>query len=228
MFNIVTYTFIAMLTFSASPTENVPAKMSPPNSIPTTTTQSLTSPPAAYPIVLAGRPIQSNENKPKIPPPVPPRGTPKAKKTGINAKGAQHDDYESFMNSHDAEDYIALEYDTLLMADKYNCAYCDCNFNNLKPSCSITYISSSNHYYVPERINSNISLYNDNRDHFDTNGMHLDKRFASDDFSIDTNDYENYFRIRSDDSIYLPDENKTYLDKSMLSLTSDDFYHFYV
>lgn len=29
--------------------------------------------------------------KPKIPPPVPPRGTPKSKKTGINGKGAQHE-----------------------------------------------------------------------------------------------------------------------------------------
>lgn len=51
-----------------------------PSSIP------LTSPPAAYPSVLVGRHSAAGaEYKPKIPPPVPPRGTPKTKRGGSTA-----------------------------------------------------------------------------------------------------------------------------------------------
>lgn len=72
-----------------SPTDPVPAKisppthpiMSPPSSAP------LTSPPAAYPAVLVGR--SNSELKAKVPPPVPPRGTPKVKRVDSNGKGAQ-------------------------------------------------------------------------------------------------------------------------------------------
>ncbi|XP_060536090.1 phosphatidylinositol 4-phosphate 5-kinase type-1 alpha-like isoform X3 [Cylas formicarius] len=47
----------------------------------------VTSPPAAYPAILVGR-SASAETKPKIPPPVPPRGTPKTKRSDPNGKGA--------------------------------------------------------------------------------------------------------------------------------------------
>lgn len=209
------------MTFSASPTENVPAKVSPPASVPTTTTQPLTSPPAAYPIVLAGRPA-SNEIKPKIPPPVPPRGTPKAKKTGINSKGAKHDDNESFLNTHD-DDFIKLELD-MFMADKYNCAYCDCNFDSLKSSYSFAYIANDSQYYLPERTKS--SYFNFNIDHVVY--QNLKKKYFSDDNSIDTQDYEKYFRLISTDSIYLPCENDAFMDKSMTSIKSDDFYELHL
>lgn len=89
------------MAFSASPTENAPVKLSPPTSVPTSINTPLTSPPAAYPAVLVGRPPISCENKPKIPPPVPPRGTPKVKKGGISAKGAQHDHQQLFGQPHD-------------------------------------------------------------------------------------------------------------------------------
>lgn len=79
---------------AVSPVETIPAKTSPPNSFPFPTVTSsasthspVTSPPASsYPAVLLGR--SSSESKPKVPPPVPPRGTPKFKKSNINGKGA--------------------------------------------------------------------------------------------------------------------------------------------
>ncbi|KAI4456574.1 phosphatidylinositol-4-phosphate 5-kinase [Holotrichia oblita] len=81
---------------SPSPTEIVPAKISPSTAVaavPASTSTPLSSPPTSYPAVLVGRHTSSSasEMKPKIPPPVPPRGTPKIKKTGINGKGAQHE-----------------------------------------------------------------------------------------------------------------------------------------
>ncbi|KAK9872548.1 hypothetical protein WA026_018012 [Henosepilachna vigintioctopunctata] len=76
----------------ASPTDSsAPAKVSPPSHYPPIVTTStphtpLTSPPAtSYPAILVGRPTV--ENKPKVPPPVPPRGTPKTKRGGIAGKG---------------------------------------------------------------------------------------------------------------------------------------------
>lgn len=72
---------------AVSPTETIPAKISPP-SYPSTGTP-LTSPPASsYPAVLVGR--SSSDSKPKVPPPVPPRGTPKVKKGNVNGKGAKN------------------------------------------------------------------------------------------------------------------------------------------
>lgn len=71
--------------------------MSPPAyttlaTVPSTSTPAITSPPAtAYPAVLVGRPTSSlSEIKPKVPPPVPPRGTPKTGRSIIqtNGKGA--------------------------------------------------------------------------------------------------------------------------------------------
>jgi hypothetical protein len=77
---------------AVSPTDTIPAKISPPSyQYPSVTASGtpLTSPPASsYPAVLVGR--SSNESKPKVPPPVPPRGTPKAKKGSVNGKGAKH------------------------------------------------------------------------------------------------------------------------------------------
>lgn len=74
-----------------SPTDPVPAKVSPPShQYPVTSPPSstpLTSPPAAYPAVLVGR--SNSELKAKVPPPVPPRGTPKVKRVDSNGKGAQ-------------------------------------------------------------------------------------------------------------------------------------------
>ncbi|XP_015836679.1 phosphatidylinositol 4-phosphate 5-kinase type-1 alpha isoform X2 [Tribolium castaneum] len=71
---------------TVSPTETIPAKISPP-AYPSSVGTPLTSPPASsYPAVLVGR--SSTESKPKVPPPVPPRGTPKVKKGGnVNGKG---------------------------------------------------------------------------------------------------------------------------------------------
>ncbi|XP_045461134.1 phosphatidylinositol 4-phosphate 5-kinase type-1 alpha isoform X6 [Harmonia axyridis] len=75
----------------ASPMDSsVPSKTSPPSHYPPITISTphtpLTSPPASsYPAILVGRPTA--ENKPKVPPPVPPRGTPKTKRGGISAKG---------------------------------------------------------------------------------------------------------------------------------------------
>ncbi|XP_023309841.1 phosphatidylinositol 4-phosphate 5-kinase type-1 alpha isoform X10 [Anoplophora glabripennis] len=71
---------------TASPTDPVPAKVSPPTH-PVTSPPSapLTSPPAAYPAVLVGR--SNSELKAKVPPPVPPRGTPKVKRVDSNGKG---------------------------------------------------------------------------------------------------------------------------------------------
>ncbi|XP_017776740.1 PREDICTED: phosphatidylinositol 4-phosphate 5-kinase type-1 alpha isoform X4 [Nicrophorus vespilloides] len=73
---------------NTSPTETLPLKLSPPpNQTPTVVpSATITSPPAAYPAVLVGR--HTAESKPKIPPPVPPRGTPKIKRGGINGKGS--------------------------------------------------------------------------------------------------------------------------------------------
>ncbi|XP_063908480.1 phosphatidylinositol 4-phosphate 5-kinase type-1 alpha isoform X5 [Zophobas morio] len=68
---------------TVSPTETIPAKISPPSYPPSSTP--LTSPPSSYPAVLVGR--SSSESKPKVPPPVPPRGTPKVKKGNVNGKG---------------------------------------------------------------------------------------------------------------------------------------------
>ncbi|KAL3287642.1 hypothetical protein HHI36_002111 [Cryptolaemus montrouzieri] len=75
----------------ASPTDSsAPAKVSSPCQYPPVTSTTphtpLTSPPASsYPAILVGRPTV--ENKPKVPPPVPPRGTPKTKRGGIAGKG---------------------------------------------------------------------------------------------------------------------------------------------
>lgn len=73
-----------------------PKPMSPPAyttlaSVPSTSTPVVTSPPpTSYPAVLVGRPTSSlSETKPKIPPPVPPRGTPKAQRP-TNGKGATY------------------------------------------------------------------------------------------------------------------------------------------
>lgn len=75
----------------ASPTDPIPAKVSPPTyQHPITSpppSAPLTSPPAAYPAVLVGR--FNSELKAKVPPPVPPRGTPKVKRVDSNGKGAQ-------------------------------------------------------------------------------------------------------------------------------------------
>lgn len=73
---------------TVSPTETVSPsqKISSPPSY-SAVTAPLTSPPASsYPAVLVGR--SANESKPKVPPPVPPRGTPKTKRGGTNGKGA--------------------------------------------------------------------------------------------------------------------------------------------
>lgn len=74
--------------FLVSPTDTIPLKVSPP-SYPNVTTPHtpLTSPPGTvYPAVLVGR--TNSETKPKVPPPVPPRGTPKLKK---GSQGFYHD-----------------------------------------------------------------------------------------------------------------------------------------
>lgn len=94
------YFFHAALDFfllhAASPEDHIsPKPISPPAYTtlatgPSTSTPVITSPPAAYPAVLVGRPTSSlSEIKPKIPPPVPPRGTPKAgRPSQTNGKGA--------------------------------------------------------------------------------------------------------------------------------------------
>lgn len=72
-----------------SPTDTIPTKISPPAYPVSSGTPILTSPPiSSYPAVLVGR--SSIESKPKVPPPVPPRGTPKLKKGNVNGKGAMH------------------------------------------------------------------------------------------------------------------------------------------
>ncbi|RZC32239.1 PIP5K domain containing protein [Asbolus verrucosus] len=80
------------LDSNMSPTETIPAKISSPSYPAVATSHTgtpVTSPPAsAYPAVLVGR--SNNESKPKVPPPVPPRGTPKVKKGSVNGKGAKH------------------------------------------------------------------------------------------------------------------------------------------
>lgn len=80
--------FFHAALFLVSPTDTVPLKVSPP-SYPSVTTPHtpLTSPPGTvYPAVLVGR--TNSETKPKVPPPVPPRGTPKLRK---GAQGFCHD-----------------------------------------------------------------------------------------------------------------------------------------
>lgn len=76
--------------FIVSPIDSLPPKVSPPSYSTVITSQvttPLTSPPASsYPAVLVGR--SNNESKPKVPPPVPPRGTPKSKRGGASGKGA--------------------------------------------------------------------------------------------------------------------------------------------
>ncbi|XP_050505004.1 phosphatidylinositol 4-phosphate 5-kinase type-1 alpha isoform X4 [Diabrotica virgifera virgifera] len=52
----------------------------PSSGTPMSPASSITSPPSAYPAVLVGR--SSSESKGKVPPPVPPRGTPKVKRGG--------------------------------------------------------------------------------------------------------------------------------------------------
>ncbi|XP_044747441.1 phosphatidylinositol 4-phosphate 5-kinase type-1 beta isoform X10 [Coccinella septempunctata] len=72
---------------TASPLDSsAPTRTSPPGHYPPVTASTphtpLTSPPvSSYPAILVGRPTA--ENKPKVPPPVPPRGTPKTKRGGI-------------------------------------------------------------------------------------------------------------------------------------------------
>lgn len=84
---------------SVSPIESIPPKISPPaySTVNTSYVSSpLTSPPASsYPAVL-GR--LNGENKPKVPPPVPPRGTPKFKRGGASGKGVNRN---VFGNLHD-------------------------------------------------------------------------------------------------------------------------------
>lgn len=215
---LYSFIIIAMLTFSASPTENVPAKISPPTSVPASTIPPLTSPPAAYPIVLAGRPLLSNENKPKVPPPVPPRGTPKGKKSGINTKGAKHDENNSFKISHD--DFISLELD-MLTADKYNYAYCDCKFDSLKSSYSFSYIANESRYFTPKP--SRTPSLCSGKFFYEMNTCTVQKQFVSDSFSIDTHDYEKHFEIISNDSLYWSDENCIFHYNSTSSLKSDYF-----
>lgn len=73
---------------AVSPTESIPPKVTSPSyNVPTSlVTSPLTSPPASsYPAVLVGR--SNSESKPKVPPPVPPRGTPKVKRGGASGKG---------------------------------------------------------------------------------------------------------------------------------------------
>lgn len=118
------------LAFSVSPTENVPVKLSPPSTVPTSIHIPLTSPPAAYPAVLVGRPSISCENKPKIPPPVPPRGTPKVKKGGISAKGAQHDHQQLFGKSHDFLSHMSLLALNLLPERNFASFFYQSAFNN--------------------------------------------------------------------------------------------------
>ncbi|XP_072389138.1 phosphatidylinositol 4-phosphate 5-kinase type-1 sktl isoform X4 [Diabrotica undecimpunctata] len=69
---------------TASQSEVNSTKTAPPaypsSCTPISPASSLTSPPSAYPAVLVGR--SSSESKGKVPPPVPPRGTPKVKRGG--------------------------------------------------------------------------------------------------------------------------------------------------
>lgn len=81
------------MDITASPEDHIsPKTISPPAyttlaTVPSTSTPVITSPPASYPAVLVGRPSSSlSEPKPKVPPPVPPRGTPKPQRN--NGKGA--------------------------------------------------------------------------------------------------------------------------------------------
>lgn len=93
----------------------------------------LTSPPAnAYPAILVGRHSAVNENKPKIPPPVPPRGTPKAKKTGVvnGGKGAMlmHEKVEKehgFVSNIQFFDSLTTTGKALLHAPTLNSMSCD-------------------------------------------------------------------------------------------------------
>lgn len=84
---------------TASPEDHIsPKTTSPPAyttlaTVPSTSTPVITMPPpTSYPAVLGGRPTSSlSDIKPKIPPPVPPRGTPKAARPNqTNGKGAEH------------------------------------------------------------------------------------------------------------------------------------------
>ncbi|KAK4885946.1 hypothetical protein RN001_002217 [Aquatica leii] len=75
-----------------TPTEMLPAKVTSPSTVPSTIMQTpipLSSPPStSYPSILVGRNTTNNsDHKPKVPPPVPPRGTPKTKKGETNNKG---------------------------------------------------------------------------------------------------------------------------------------------
>lgn len=94
-------------TFVVSPTEGLPSTKSappayqPPTSTPTTASMSpaytssstpVTSPPAIFPAVLVG-------SKQKVPPPVPPRGTPKSKRA--DGKGVPDCSASSFQVDSD-------------------------------------------------------------------------------------------------------------------------------
>lgn len=84
----------------------MPIKVSSPTATPTTVTTTpapLSSPPcSSYPSVLVGRHPSNNSefNKPKVPPPVPPRGTPKVKKSENYGKGDFQFEYSHGVSMH--------------------------------------------------------------------------------------------------------------------------------
>lgn len=162
------------LDAAVTPTEGVvsaPAKISPPsystvagpayqhhNNL----TSPLTSPPfsSSYPAVLVGR--ANSESKPKIPPPVPPRGTPKVKRGGATTTttsvgkgdGSLHDVLRFPLLLHDAMDTIKNLVRGRVFADK-----CDGCFDSDGEGVRLKYFGrfvegrrsaiSENAYYSP-------------------------------------------------------------------------------
>lgn len=110
---------------TASPEDHMSPKTSSPPayttlaSVPSTSTPIITSPPTSYPAVLVGRPTSSlSDIKPKVPPPVPPRGTPKPIRPGqTNGKGAKHLLYTNGNLVHDLL-CLSLNSDDFYCSDK--------------------------------------------------------------------------------------------------------------
>lgn len=121
--------------------------MCSPSAVPstiTTTPAPLSSPPASsYPSVLVGRHSNStSEHKPKVPPPVPPRGTPKVKKGGINGKGDLEHEFDC---SHGVQVH-APNY-----PNKFVHEYCNYRSKDLLPisiSGSKNYVSKTLHNFT--------------------------------------------------------------------------------
>lgn len=145
---------------------------------PSSTTNTVTSPPASsYPAVLVGRPTGPSETKPKIPPPVPPRGTPKeGRPSQTNGKGAMMPTNGSLL--HDLL-CLSLKSDNSLYSSTEDC-FCQsesCRYN-------IDYRSNS----LNDFTNESLEKYDNHDDLLNIGLDNKSKKITTRTFSLKEND----------------------------------------